>query len=160
MPTYVYKFLDTNETIEVQQSFTDDPLTEAAAQSSDGRAAYATLNLAGNMGETSATGVAFTRNPSTGEKELYGEFLINAQGEDVVAGIRTPQDITEKARIWPTLRTIIGTAMEPATKPTDQPVPIRPSAASENPSSAPRTDSCSPCRPPPNMSRAEPRKRA
>ena len=54
----------------------------------------------GNMGETSATGVAFTRNPSTGEKELYGEFLINAQGEDVVAGIRTPQDITEKARAW------------------------------------------------------------
>src|SRR5918998_1715745 len=52
----------------------------------------------GNMGETSATGVAFTRNPSTGEKRLYGEFLINAQGEDVVAGIRTPQDITEKAR--------------------------------------------------------------
>jgi len=53
----------------------------------------------GNMGETSATGVAFTRNPSTGEKQLYGEFLINAQGEDVVAGIRTPQDITEAARI-------------------------------------------------------------
>ncbi len=53
----------------------------------------------GNMGETSATGVAFTRNPSTGERALYGEFLINAQGEDVVAGIRTPQDITEKARI-------------------------------------------------------------
>jgi pyruvate,orthophosphate dikinase len=53
----------------------------------------------GNMGETSATGVAFTRNPSTGERELYGEFLINAQGEDVVAGIRTPQDIAEKARI-------------------------------------------------------------
>ncbi|MFL5188057.1 MAG: pyruvate, phosphate dikinase [Microvirga sp.] len=53
----------------------------------------------GNMGETSATGVAFTRNPSTGESELYGEFLINAQGEDVVAGIRTPQDITEKARL-------------------------------------------------------------
>jgi pyruvate,orthophosphate dikinase len=52
----------------------------------------------GNMGETSATGVAFTRNPSTGEKRLYGEFLINAQGEDVVAGIRTPQDITEYAR--------------------------------------------------------------
>ncbi len=48
----------------------------------------------GNMGETSATGVAFTRNPSTGEKELYGEYLINAQGEDVVAGIRTPQSIT------------------------------------------------------------------
>ena len=52
----------------------------------------------GNMGETSATGVAFTRNPATGTKELYGEFLVNAQGEDVVAGIRTPQNITEKAR--------------------------------------------------------------
>ena len=52
----------------------------------------------GNMGETSATGVAFTRNPSTGEKKLYGEYLINAQGEDVVAGIRTPQEITEAAR--------------------------------------------------------------
>jgi pyruvate, orthophosphate dikinase len=52
----------------------------------------------GNMGETSATGVAFTRDPSTGEKKLYGEFLINAQGEDVVAGIRTPQEITEAAR--------------------------------------------------------------
>ncbi|HLJ70649.1 MAG TPA: pyruvate, phosphate dikinase, partial [Roseiarcus sp.] len=53
----------------------------------------------GNMGETSATGVAFTRNPSTGAKELYGEFLVNAQGEDVVAGIRTPQNITEAARM-------------------------------------------------------------
>ncbi|WP_223596883.1 pyruvate, phosphate dikinase [Brucella suis] len=53
----------------------------------------------GNMGETSATGVAFTRNPSTGENKLYGEFLVNAQGEDVVAGIRTPQNITEEARI-------------------------------------------------------------
>ena len=53
----------------------------------------------GNMGETSATGVAFTRNPSTGAKALYGEFLVNAQGEDVVAGIRTPQNITEIARI-------------------------------------------------------------
>jgi pyruvate,orthophosphate dikinase len=53
----------------------------------------------GNMGETSATGVAFTRNPSTGAKELYGEFLLNAQGEDVVAGLRTPQHITEAARI-------------------------------------------------------------
>lgn len=48
----------------------------------------------GNMGETSGTGVAFTRNPSTGEKEFYGEFLMNAQGEDVVAGIRTPEKIT------------------------------------------------------------------
>ncbi|AVA20641.1 MULTISPECIES: pyruvate, phosphate dikinase [unclassified Rhizobium] len=53
----------------------------------------------GNLGNSSATGVAFTRNPSTGEKELYGEFLVNAQGEDVVAGIRTPQSITEAARI-------------------------------------------------------------
>lgn len=52
----------------------------------------------GNLGDTSATGVAFTRDPSTGEKVLYGEFLVNAQGEDVVAGIRTPQDITERAR--------------------------------------------------------------
>ena len=52
----------------------------------------------GNMGETSATGVAFTRNPSTGEARLYGEFLINAQGEDVVAGIRTPQALTKAAR--------------------------------------------------------------
>jgi pyruvate,orthophosphate dikinase len=52
----------------------------------------------GNMGDSSATGVAFTRNPSTGESRLYGEFLINAQGEDVVAGIRTPQPITRAAR--------------------------------------------------------------
>ena len=52
----------------------------------------------GNMGNESATGVAFTRNPSTGEKKLYGEFLVNAQGEDVVAGIRTPQNITEEAK--------------------------------------------------------------
>ena len=52
----------------------------------------------GNLGDTSATGVAFTRNPSTGAKEIYGEFLLNAQGEDVVAGIRTPQPLTEMAR--------------------------------------------------------------
>jgi pyruvate,orthophosphate dikinase len=51
----------------------------------------------GNMSERSATGVAFTRNPSTGVKELYGEFLLRAQGEDVVAGIRTPQPLTEAA---------------------------------------------------------------
>ena len=48
----------------------------------------------GNMGDNSATGVAFTRNPSTGENVFYGEYLINAQGEDVVAGIRTPQEIS------------------------------------------------------------------
>ncbi|KPH10218.1 pyruvate, phosphate dikinase [Rhizobium acidisoli] len=53
----------------------------------------------GNLGNASATGVAFTRNPSTGEKALYGEFLVNAQGEDVVAGIRTPQSITEEGRL-------------------------------------------------------------
>ena len=52
----------------------------------------------GNMGETSATGVAFTRDPSTGEHAYYGEYLINAQGEDVVAGIRTPQYLTKAAR--------------------------------------------------------------
>jgi len=53
----------------------------------------------GNMGDTSATGVAFTRDPSTGERGYYGEFLINAQGEDVVAGIRTPQCLTESMRV-------------------------------------------------------------
>ena len=53
----------------------------------------------GNMGDDCATGVAFTRNPSTGENSFYGEYLINAQGEDVVAGIRTPQNITKKARL-------------------------------------------------------------
>ena len=51
----------------------------------------------GNMGNTSGTGVAFTRNLSTGEKGIFGEYLINAQGEDVVAGIRTPQPITRLA---------------------------------------------------------------
>lgn len=55
----------------------------------------------GNMGEDSATGVAFTRNPSTGEKKFYGEFLVNAQGEDVVAGIRTPVPISELEKVLP-----------------------------------------------------------
>jgi pyruvate,orthophosphate dikinase len=55
----------------------------------------------GNMGESSATGVAFTRDPSTGENKFYGEFLVNAQGEDVVAGIRTPQPILELEKIMP-----------------------------------------------------------
>ena len=69
----------------------------------------------GNRGDTSATGVAFTRNPSTGTKELYGEFLLNAQGEDVVAGIRTPQSITEAARLasgapTPSLETLLPEA--------------------------------------------------
>ena len=53
----------------------------------------------GNMGSDCSTGVAFTRNPSTGENEFFGEFLINAQGEDVVAGTRTPQYITKKSRL-------------------------------------------------------------
>ena len=55
----------------------------------------------GNMGETSGTGVAFTRNPSTGENKLYGEYLMNAQGEDVVAGIRTPQQIATLKDVMP-----------------------------------------------------------
>lgn len=55
----------------------------------------------GNMGDTSGTGVAFTRNPATGEKRLYGEFLMNAQGEDVVAGIRTPQTIDQLKEVMP-----------------------------------------------------------
>ncbi|EMM8013858.1 TPA: pyruvate, phosphate dikinase [Clostridioides difficile] len=55
----------------------------------------------GNMGETSGTGVAFTRNPATGENKLFGEFLMNAQGEDVVAGIRTPQNISTLADVMP-----------------------------------------------------------
>lgn len=55
----------------------------------------------GNMGDTSGTGVAFTRNPATGENKLYGEFLMNAQGEDVVAGIRTPQTIDQLKEVMP-----------------------------------------------------------
>ena len=55
----------------------------------------------GNMGDDSCTGVAFTRSPSTGEKKIFGEFLVNAQGEDVVAGIRTPQPIAEMAETFP-----------------------------------------------------------
>jgi pyruvate,orthophosphate dikinase len=68
----------------------------------------------GNLGQNSATGVAFTRNPSTGAREVYGEFLVNAQGEDVVAGIRTPQPLTEAARkeageTLPSLETLMPT---------------------------------------------------
>nr|ACR78534.1 truncated cytosolic orthophosphate dikinase [Zea mays subsp. mays] len=55
----------------------------------------------GNMGNTSGTGVLFTRNPNTGEKKLYGEFLVNAQGEDVVAGIRTPEDLDAMKNLMP-----------------------------------------------------------
>jgi pyruvate,orthophosphate dikinase len=109
-------------TEEADQSFPDDPMTQlwgaiAAIFSSWmnpramtyrvmhnipsdwGTAVNIQAMVFGNLGNSSATGVAFTRNPSTGLKELYGEYLVNAQGEDVVAGIRTPQSITEKARI-------------------------------------------------------------
>ncbi len=75
----------------------------------------------GNMGEDSATGVAFTRNPATGENSIYGEFLVNAQGEDVVAGIRTPQSLTEEARIasgsgLPSLETVMPEAFAELTE--------------------------------------------
>ena len=64
-----------------------------------GTAVNVQLMVFGNMGRDCATGVVFTRNPSTGTREIYGEYLINAQGEDVVAGTRTPQYITKKARV-------------------------------------------------------------
>lgn len=66
-----------------------------------GTAVNVQLMVFGNMGNDSGTGVAFTRNPSTGDKELYGEFLINAQGEDVVAGIRTPEPIARLKQVMP-----------------------------------------------------------
>jgi len=66
-----------------------------------GTAANVQAMVFGNMGDSSGTGVGFTRNPSTGEKTFYGEFLVNAQGEDVVAGIRTPQPITELEQVMP-----------------------------------------------------------
>ena len=66
-----------------------------------GTAANVQAMVFGNLGETSATGVGFTRDPATGEKVFYGEFLINAQGEDVVAGIRTPQPIHELEDVMP-----------------------------------------------------------
>lgn len=66
-----------------------------------GTAVNVQMMVFGNTGDRSATGVGFTRNPATGAKEFYGEFLINAQGEDVVAGIRTPQPILELERVMP-----------------------------------------------------------
>lgn len=69
--------------------------------SSWGTAVNVQMMVFGNMGDTSGTGVAFTRNPSTGENKLYGEFLMNAQGEDVVAGIRTPNHISELRDVMP-----------------------------------------------------------
>lgn len=68
-----------------------------------GTAVNVQMMVFGNMGEDSGTGVAFTRNPSTGEKALYGEYLINAQGEDVVAGIRTPEPIAALAARMPAI---------------------------------------------------------
>ncbi len=69
--------------------------------SSWGTAVNVQMMVFGNMGNTSGTGVAFTRNPATGEKKLFGEFLMNAQGEDVVAGVRTPQTIDQLKEIMP-----------------------------------------------------------
>lgn len=66
---------------------------------SGGTAANVQAMVFGNMGLESASGVAFTRNPSTGDKHFYGEFLLNAQGEDVVAGLRTPLELTLQARM-------------------------------------------------------------
>ena len=66
-----------------------------------GTAVNVQMMVFGNTGERSATGVGFTRNPATGKKEFYGEFLVNAQGEDVVAGIRTPQPIAELEKLMP-----------------------------------------------------------
>jgi pyruvate,orthophosphate dikinase len=66
-----------------------------------GTAANVQMMVFGNMGQDSGTGVAFSRNPSTGANELYGEYLINAQGEDVVAGIRTPQPISQMHDVLP-----------------------------------------------------------
>src|SRR6059058_6542331 len=66
-----------------------------------GTAVNVQMMVFGNTGDRSATGVGFTRNPATGKKEFYGEFLINAQGEDVVAGIRTPQPIRELEQVMP-----------------------------------------------------------
>src|SRR5207342_2117889 len=75
-----------------------------------GTAVNVQMMVFGNTGDRSATGVGFTRNPATGAKEFYGEFLVNAQGEDVVAGIRTPQPIRELEKVMPAaykqLRTI------------------------------------------------------
>jgi pyruvate,orthophosphate dikinase len=68
-----------------------------------GTAANVQAMVFGNLGDDSGSGVAFTRNPATGEKGLYGEYLVNAQGEDVVAGIRTPQPIAALAEEWPAI---------------------------------------------------------
>ena len=118
----------------------------------------------GNRGETSATGVAFTRDPSTGEKRYYGEFLVNAQGEDVVAGIRTPQPLTVamKQATGATLP-----AMEEAMPDAYRRARSRCSTASRRTtatcrtsSSRSRTAGCGSCRPAPASARPTPRSRS
>ena len=104
----------------------------------------------GNMGEKSATGVVFTRNPSTGARELFGEFLVNAQGEDVVAGLRTPQPLTEAARRGsnsskPSLEGLMPEVFAELKAPAPSSRPI--SATSRTSSSPCRKASCSCCRP-------------
>jgi pyruvate,orthophosphate dikinase len=84
----------------------DNPRAEVYRRDHDipyswGTAVNVQMMVFGNMGGTSGTGVAFTRNPGTGEKKLFGEFLMNAQGEDVVAGVRTPNPISDLERIMP-----------------------------------------------------------
>ncbi len=84
----------------------DNPRAEVYRRDNDipyswGTAVNVQMMVFGNMGDTSGTGVAFTRDPATGEKKLMGEFLMNAQGEDVVAGIRTPMKIDKMAEIMP-----------------------------------------------------------
>jgi pyruvate,orthophosphate dikinase len=69
----------------------------------NGTASTSCTMVFGNMGDDSATGVGFTRNPATGENAIYGEYLVNAQGEDVVAGIRTPKPIAAMAQEMPAL---------------------------------------------------------
>ena len=83
-------------------SFTDSSMRSRTAS---GTAVNVQSMVFGNMGETSGTGVAFTRSPVNGEKAIFGEFLVNAQGEDVVAGIRTPQPIAEMAQAFPEVYT-------------------------------------------------------
>src|SRR5262249_61609477 len=80
---------------------TSKPRPSSTTPAQTGPAVNVQTMVFGNTGDRSATGVGFTRNPATGAKEFYGEFLINAQGEDVVAGIRTPQPIRELERVMP-----------------------------------------------------------
>ena len=115
----------------------------------------------GNMGERSATGVVFTRNPSTGARELFGEFLVNAQGEDVVAGMRTPQPLTEAARRGanasrPSLEALMPDGVRRAQErlaPSSRPI----SATSRTSSSPCRRASSSSCRPARASARRKPR---